>query len=278
MVPEHRGDPNEPPEIREMTKKALHEQLSQRFFLPPNNSRGVTRPYLVGVYRNDFYRLDLFQMQHFLADLTKEHMRKAPYINSNDIKAKVEVLLRENNMPPLGFPNGVIPEESWLLQIARVLDQSNSTAIFVKAVPQPEVQDTTTYRIHQAKRNAEHFELRRTNFLADPKFFHEIEAVWNSHKRLTNKRREVLVLQAALHEATQKQDQEGNTLAGCLSEASNMMYLKQNRGADPMVALGEGPQAQNVRNRLKELYQMYAVCDADSSSSTWTTVLSSETR
>ena len=254
MAIEQRGGPEEPAEIRNLTKKALHARLSEEYFLPANNARGVTRTYLVGVYTNRHYRIGLFDMQRFMAELTPQHMKKAPYINSNDVKAKVQVLLREHQMPELGYPNGVIPDEMWLLQMARMLDQTNSTSIFTMAIPNAEVPDILTHRMHTAKRNAEQIVLRRPGHMADPKVFREIEAIWNSQKRLTNKRREVLALQAMLQEATNKQDQEAGHLAAYLNEAAATIYLKSAQGRGNGNILEEDQQAQEARVRVKENY------------------------
>lgn len=46
-----RGADDEPPETKDLTKKKLHERLSIDWFLPPNEARGVTRIYLVQVFR-----------------------------------------------------------------------------------------------------------------------------------------------------------------------------------------------------------------------------------
>jgi hypothetical protein len=256
ITDDQRGNPDEPAEIRDLTKKALHERLTEQYFLPPNNSRGVTRVYLVGVYRNQHYRIGLFDMQRFMAELTPQHMRKAPHINSNDVKAKVQVLLREHGMPVLGYPDGVIPEEGWLLQVARMLDQTNSTAIFTEAIPNPAEPDILTTRMHTAKRNAEQIVLRSTGILADPKIFREVEAIWNSHKRLTNKRREVLALQSVLQEALNKQQQEEAHLHAYLSEAATTMYHMSPQGRQGGTILDENQQSQAARAQVKQNYTL----------------------
>lgn len=252
MDPEQRGGDDEPAEIRELTKKALHERLSQDYFLPPNHARGITRVYLVGVYTGRYYRVGLFDMQRFMAELTSQHMRKAPHINSNDVKAKVEVLLREHNLPQLGYPVGVIPEEGWLLQVARMLDQTNCTAIFMDPIPNPDQPDILTTRMHTAKMNAERIELRTPGLLADPKIFREIEAIWNCHKRLTNKRREVLALQAMLQEAINKQQQEEAHLEAYLNEAATTMYHKSAQGRQGGSILDETEESQRSRAQVKD--------------------------
>jgi hypothetical protein len=257
IVQEQRGGPDEPPEIRNLTKKALHERMSQEYFLPPNSARGVTRAYLVGVYTRRYYRVGLFDMQRFMAELTPTHMKKAPYINSNDIKAKVQVLLREHELLPLGYPDGVIPEEGWLLQIARMLDQTNTTSIFTTAIPNPERHDTLTSRMHVAKVNAETFLLRQPGYLADPRMFAHIESIWNSHKRLANKRREVLALEATMREMLQRQEEEATRLTAHLNEAANLLYQMRFM-TNTQVMFDEGHLGQAARNRVRDYYGLYA--------------------
>lgn len=60
----------EPEEIRDLTKKALHARLENEYYLPEQSARGVNRAYLVGIFTGQFYRVLLLDWKRFDAELT----------------------------------------------------------------------------------------------------------------------------------------------------------------------------------------------------------------
>lgn len=251
-----RGADDEPAETKDLTKKKLHERLCSHFFLPPNEARGVTRVYLVQVFRGQVFRVPLLEMQHFMADLLKDHMKKAPYINSLDVKIKVEALLQEMGQPPLGYPEGVIPEEDWLFQVARKLDQNNSTNIFIKTVPNAVVENIRTTQMLQAKKNAERINILTPGYDKVPAFYELLVEVWNSHKRATNKHREVLTLQRQLDQAITKRDQEAVTLKAALNQAANDLYVRSTQDMQVERMYEDSAYGANLRFQVKEHYNV----------------------
>lgn len=254
---QHRGAPDEPPETRDLTKKKLHEKLSEQWFLPSNEARGVTRVYLMQVHRHQVFRVPLLEMQHFMANLIpKDHMKKAPYINSLDVKIKVEGLLRELNMPPLGYPEGIVPEEEWLFQVARKLDQNNATAIFTKPVPNPVIQNNHSELMLRAKKNAERINILNPGYDRIPAFHALLVEVWNAHKRATNKHREVLKLQRELQLAMAKREEEEVTLNAALNQAANDLYVRSTQDTNIHRMYEDSPQGANLRFQVREHYKV----------------------
>lgn len=251
-----RGADDEPPETKDLTKKKLHERLSIDWFLPPNEARGVTRIYLVQVFRGQVFRVPLLEMQHFMADLHKDHMKKAPYINSLDAKIKVQALLRERNMPPLGYPDSVVPEEDWLFQVARKLDQNNSTAIFLKAIPNPAIGNNHSELMLRAKKNAERINILTPGYDKIPAFYSLLIEVWNAHKRATNKHREVQTLQWQLEQAMAKRDQEEVGLKAALNMAANDLYVRSTEDMQMERMYEDSQYGANMRFQVKEHYNV----------------------
>jgi len=252
-----RGADDEPAETKDLTKKKLHERLSEAWYLPPNEARGVTRLYLVQVFRGQVFRVPLLEMQHFMANLIpKEHMKKAPYINSLDVKIKVQTLLHELGHRELGYPEGVIPEEEWLFQVARMLDQNNSTAIFLKAVPNPQVRQNRTELMLRAKKNAERVNIIQPGYDKIPAFYALLVEVWNAHKRATNKHREVQTLQRQLEQAQAKRDQEEVALRAALNQAANDMYVRSTEDMQVDRMYEDSPYGANLRFQVKEHYNV----------------------
>jgi hypothetical protein len=56
---------NEPEEIREITKKAIHTRLNNEYYIPEIPSRGVNRAYLVGVFTGEHFRIPLLEYKRF---------------------------------------------------------------------------------------------------------------------------------------------------------------------------------------------------------------------
>lgn len=245
MMPEkpennEEGNPNEPVEIRGLNKKKLHEYMHETWHLPPHNARGVTRAYLVQVFMGQVFRVNDVELKQFLATLTKKMVEKVPFINSTDVKAKVENILRELGLPPLGYPANIIPDETWLLNVARFVDRSNIAAIFKKEVPNSEPLDIDSTRMKIAKVNCEQYLLKGDGLFYHPDVFHAITNIFQSHKRLNNKISEVNALQARLQLATRQLQDERVHLQGYLETAATTVYRRGTGDTDSIMQEGVG--------------------------------------
>ena len=139
------ANPDEPEEIRMLTKSHIYDQLSNRLFLPDKHSKGVNRRYIVGVYTNEYFNVEEVVLKRFEIDLTPGHLKKAPFVSLPDLYTKVNQMLRELNRLPLGFPPGAIPEEKWLIRVTRYLDPHNVTRRLPTSHPK-----RTTSRIRES--------------------------------------------------------------------------------------------------------------------------------
>ena len=101
----------QPPAIRNLTKNQLYLMLSETYLLPSIESKGINRTYLVGVYTDQNYRLNLLEYKRFEAELTPSQQKKTNLVNLAYILRKLNALLVEENRRPLGFPDFIIPEE-----------------------------------------------------------------------------------------------------------------------------------------------------------------------
>ena len=195
MIPQrvHHDDlarADEPEEIRKMTKKALHARLSNDYFLPDHTTRGVNRIYLVGVFTGVFYRVLLLDFKRFDAELTPAHKKRSPILCGADAVSKINRLLQETNQHQLGFPAGLYPDESWFLNIARFIDRTSVTGIFLEPLPNEQPPNCISARMVTAKRAAEEFLMGERELLANTTVFNQVKEVWESQKRLVAKRME----------------------------------------------------------------------------------------
>lgn len=259
MMPERQfverlGDPNEPEEVRHLTKKLMHARLAEDWYLPDKNCRGVTRQYLVGVFRGNIFRINFYEMQRFLADLHKDQLKRVPYMNSADIKAKVEVQLQEQNFPPLGYAANIIPEEEWLVNVARWLDQPNNCAIFLHPINNPQVLNTLTQQMKVAKTNCKNFLLGGLGHSRPT--YEDVEHLWQAQKRYVNRQREVAALEAHLAQSNIKLTQLGNQVSSALSRAALTVYKEGTEDNDPASLYQEGQVGQNVRHQIGQIQRL----------------------
>lgn len=187
---------DEPAEIRGLTKKKLYQLMSERFHLPGCESRGVTRDWLVGIYRNVNYGVPLLEFKHFYADLSPADLKKVPVLYCGPLLAKLNNLLRETGRPSLGFAQGVIPEEDWLISVIRFVDKNNVLGVFFNAIQGAPQIACDTQRMIEAKKNAETFLFRAgdRNLLNDKKLFKGIEGIYDQSKRIAGHRQELQLL------------------------------------------------------------------------------------
>ena len=88
-------NPNEPPAIRGLSKNQLYLLLGETYLLPALDSKGLNRTYLVGVYTNHHFRLNLIDHKRFEAELTPQQVKKTGLVNLAYILRKLNALLQE---------------------------------------------------------------------------------------------------------------------------------------------------------------------------------------
>lgn len=218
------ANPDEPEEIRMLTKGQLYDQLSNRLFLPDKNSKGVNRRYLVGLYTNEYFHVDEVFLKRFEIELTPGQLKKAPFVSLPDLYTKVNQMLRELNRPQLGFPPGAIPEEKWLIRVTRYLDPHNVTGAFLETIPDAPLQEFESQRMINAKRNAEAFLMGDNDLLANPTVFKEVKHIWEAQKRITAKQKDLEHHLRVVQDLQDRLAQDQLDLQASISKASLTVF------------------------------------------------------
>ena len=89
--------PDEGPETLHLSKNQLYDMVNQTHMVPPLGSRGVTRDYLLRVYRDQVFRVTHHVYKHFEVDLSPLHLKKTPLVNCSMVVKKLNLLLAERN-------------------------------------------------------------------------------------------------------------------------------------------------------------------------------------
>jgi hypothetical protein len=194
-------DPNEPQAIRALSKKELYKLLSETYFLPDVASKGVNRRYLARVYTGENYRVETLAIKRFEAEILPQHSKTTPFVSPQDLMQKVDRLLLETNQRTLGFAAGLVPEEKWLIRIARHFDQLNLTGVFAGAIPNAPQLQTDSARMLRAKRNCEQFMVIRNGLIHNPRVHNDITTIWEAQKRFISKQNELAALRRHVEDA-----------------------------------------------------------------------------
>ena len=106
-----RGHPNEDPETRSLDKKEFYTLLINKFYLPPYNSRGINRDYLLKVYKQQCYQVMMLELKHFEVELTPSMVKRVGIQNNSLLLQKMNLLLLAHGKPGMGFEDYDPPEE-----------------------------------------------------------------------------------------------------------------------------------------------------------------------
>jgi hypothetical protein len=253
--PEERVRDNEPPEMRVLSKKKIHERLAIEYFLPPMNSRGANRSYLVGVFTGDHFRVRTTDIKHFEAELTPAQKKKAPVLFCSTLVSKLNHLLQETNRPPLGFDVGMVPEEEWLVSITRYVDRTNILDVFLQPVPGAQPPVCVSQRMFTAKINAERYLLLGNNLMANNNIYKQIETIHDLSKRLAGHRRELQSLVDKGRVLEETVNTESGDLSDKMYKAALSVFNQGNHNVDAGIIFNEqnGPQSREQLGQIREM-------------------------
>ena len=142
---------DEGPETRELDKRELYESVNLRYFIPPFDSRGINREYLLAVFHGDCFRITHSEIRHFEVDLDNSQKKRLGGINNGLVVRKINMLQASRRDPELGLNEFQPPEQvdsshqPWLVRIARYIDRTNLAEIFEAPVnPEPPLTDKSS--------------------------------------------------------------------------------------------------------------------------------------
>lgn len=251
------GGPNEPPEIRNLSKHSLYNLLGEEYFLPPLDSKGVNRAYLVGVYTNRNYRVPLMDYKRFEAELTPAQMKKTALVNLAYILRKLNSLLREKGEHQLGFPDFIVPEESWLCKVARYVDRRNLMEFFSAQVQNFQHPTIESERIHLGRTFAFQFIFNGNNLLQNSKVFNAVKEISETYRRIISKRIDLEEITFARQQCIAKLAEEEGALKGHLVKGATTIISVANEQFNPEDIYVEGAEQGNVgRVQLAEMTRL----------------------
>lgn len=182
---------NEGPETNKLSKKQLYEDTSEIWYVPPQDSKGMTRSYLIKVRHGQVFRVALSELKNFEVALTKPQQKKVGIVNNALLVRKLNMLLRSRQMPELGFDEFDLPDERWLYRVARYIDTSNLMEFFeapVNAEPPVSHQSSDITKIYYGRVFASQKFYFSEELMQNKKFFRAVQALSEKHRNLISMR------------------------------------------------------------------------------------------
>ena len=224
-----RAQTNEDPETRELCKRKLYSMLSLQYFLPSITTKGITRDYLVKVYKNEVLTVPLFEIKHFEVELSPAMTKRAGIPNNSLLVRKMNGLLSSRQMPPLGFEDFEPPEEvssckkNWLYRVVRFIDPQNMLQFFESPVHVGDPADAgnnPVHRAHYGRLKASKFFHRLPDVKRDRKLWDHLHDISSSYRSYLCQRLIVEKLNAEIEAAMKKRTDLERTLDNLISQAA----------------------------------------------------------
>jgi hypothetical protein len=269
-LPNAQAAQDEPPAIRNLTKNQLYLLLSETYLLPGIESKGVNRNYLVGVFTDQNYRLNLLEYKRFEAELTPSQQKKTNLVNLAYILRKLNALLVETGRRPLGFPDFIIPEEGWLTKVARYIDRKNVMEFFQAAIDPMGLPLNVSERVHSNRTAAYEYLFEGNALLENQKVYHSVKDISESYRRIISRRIDLEDLEQQLNAMRARlHDEEAVLKSNIFKSATTIVAIAQHDNFNPDDLYMEGDdralanrvQLQEVCRLLKYIYCTDSVLD-----------------
>jgi hypothetical protein len=220
--------------------------------MPPKESKGVNREYVVRAYMGLALRIPLREFKLFEATLTPLQQKKAPFISLLDVYQKANQLLNHLGRQPFGFAPGILPEEKWMLGVLRFVDRPNLTGAFLTPLEVPqEFREMDFFLMKTSQKNASDW-LSSGALASNSNFWNLKCNLWEAVRKLRGTDKDIESLEQALARLRERRAQEQQTVDSRKTSFAMAVYnLKYPGQANN--DQGNYLQNEHARNLLREL-------------------------
>lgn len=138
---------NDPEELRGHSKNQIYKLLSAQYILPDKEARGVTKAYLIQIYRNQVFRVQRNEIMEYEAHLRLEDNLKSAFASLPLSVTKLNIHLRLLGHLETGFSALVYPDEVWLSRVIRFTDPYNVIGYFKSRILNAPLPDSIAGRM-----------------------------------------------------------------------------------------------------------------------------------
>ena len=246
----------EPVETRKLSKQQLYDTLKDTYLLPGVESKGVNRVYLVQVFTGMVFRLTKQEWKRFDVDLTPRMIKRNNLVNLSYVLRKLNNLMAERGMRPLGFPEFVIPEEKWLTNIVRFIDRKNVLEFFEEAVNPMAQPQCLSEQVHQARVNAHQFVFDGNNILENVHVYKAVKSISETYRRTISRRIDIEELRNNIAQSQVRLQEEEGMLKSSIMEAGTTIVSVARGDFDPESMLSEGDIGDTQRQELTQITRL----------------------
>lgn len=243
---------DEEEDTKRLTKSQLYAMISDRWLVPPQDSKGVNRRWLLAVHRGQAFRVEVATIMRFEVEVPRRLQKKTCFTNLADLVLKLNLLLVERGLLELQFSEHVVPDEGWLLRICRYLDQTNILGVFSDAIPDSLAPPSLSQRFLLAQQAAQRY-LFGGHLLDSQDVFNSVRSVAEAYKRLLNLHRDVEEATYVLQSLRDKFQTTEAQLATLLFTASTTIMTHGHNMRDPDRIYVEDQENQAFRLQLNEV-------------------------
>ena len=219
---------DEGPETRSLSKKELYNLVAASWMLPPFNSKGITREYLLKVQRNEVYRIDTKAWRTFEYELQPHQQKRTAVINNSLMVQKLTVMLSLTGHKPLGFTMYDPPDQNWLYKVARYVDYANFMEAFEAKIRDPPTVNEDSHNIEKlqyCRREVSKYLFSDTRVRNNKKVWEALRALSESFRTLTSYQATMRTLQYQLQNVIEKVHQAGINMAESLDKAARVYTI-----------------------------------------------------
>lgn len=218
-----RNKRDEGPDTKKLQKHELYEEVTKIWMLPPLESKGLTREYLLRVRDDEVFRVTTTEYKHFEVNLNKKQQKKVGIVNNALLVRKLNILLKSKGQKDLGFTEYNLPDQDWLYKVARFIDASNIMEFFEAPAgcePPLSRQSSDISKIYYGRVFASQKFFNQEDAKKNKPLFKALQTLSEKHRTLLSSRVNVEVLVHELEEAkrkTETQERELHDLVGKIS-------------------------------------------------------------
>jgi len=244
---------DEGPDTAALKKQELYDAVAETWFIPPSDSKGVTREYLLQVRRDQVYRVSTMQIKQFEVELTAEMQRRASNINNSVLIKKLNYLLSTTGRKQLGFTEFDVPDQAWLYRIARYIDASSITEFFERpAKPEPALTTASSVlsKIYHGRMSASIWLFRNSAVKQNRKLWEALKLISETYRASINNQMSLHILEHEITQIREKQVSLQTSLDDMVSKASLTYTAIEEPGLRPEDVLAGG---NSVSPALREI-------------------------
>lgn len=247
----------------QLNKKKVYDRLQDTFYLPPRDCRGVTHAYLAKVAKGEVFTVDRQQIARFLADLKPYQLKRAPHCCRYEAFFKLETLLKERGLEPLGFDDDQVPDGGWLYPVLRYVDQENLSGVFAKALKPVADGKTNSEQLCKLQQEVGKQLLEANGLGKKTAVQAGLEELWLASRKATGMLAEVAAAKNNYSKLEKQSEEAMQVMREALEKATTVVYWAVTGKRTDQTGLEHNKDKGRVYDALKLMYTVDCVLRRD---------------